>query len=101
VLVLQKIREDLREEEDTFEFLAKLSKGERPAGCRSGKRCNNLCVRSSAICHILLDKKLSPALDRMRAFLSGRKEMEAEITVAAKDAILAFKAQTYQQLSDS
>lgn len=100
MLIKQEIQKGIEEGEDTFDFLTKLSKGERKTGCRSGKRCNKLCVRSSAICHILLDKKLSPALDRMRAFLSGRKEMEAEITVAAKDAISAIKTQISQQLCD-
>ena len=84
MLVLQKIREDLREEEDTLEFLTKLSEGERKTGCRRGKMCKNFCVSSSAIYHIRLDKKLSPALARMRAFLSGRKATEEEIEVFSR-----------------
>ena len=96
MLVLQKIQEDLREGEDTFEFLTKLSEGERKTGCKSGKNCNNLCVDGTAICHIRLDKKLSPALARMRAFLSGRKAREEEIAVAGRDVISAIKAQISQ-----
>ena len=97
MLVLQKIREDLREEEDTIEFLTKLSEGERKTGCKSGKSCNNLCVDGAANCHIRLDKKLSPALARMRAFLSGRKAREEEIAVAARDVISTLQAQISQQ----
>ena len=89
----QRIPKNLREEEDTFEFLDAIPKGGERKKCRyGGKRCNALCVNTESLCHIRLDPELNPALARMQKFLAGRKAREAEVIAAAKDAIAAFKA---------
>ena len=94
----QRIPKNLREVEDTLEFLAAISKGCERKKCRyGGKRCNSFCVNSKALCHIRLAAELNPALDRMRKFLAGRKFREEEIAVAARDAISTLKAQISQQ----
>jgi len=96
----QRIPKHFEEGEDTLDFLTKVAEGGRKKKCRGGKSCARLCVNYRALCHIRLDDKLSAALDRMKLFLAGRKAREAEITVAAKDAISAIKAQISQQLCD-
>ena len=94
----QRIPKNLKEGEDTLEFLAAIPKGCKRKRCRSGgKRCNALCVSSRALCHIRLSPELNPALNRMREFLAGRKAREQEIAVAARDVIAAIKAQISQQ----
>jgi len=93
----QKIPKHLEEGEDTLVFLDKVTEVGGRKKCRYGKACGRVCIRSSAICHVRLDKKLDIALERMRNFLAGRTAREAAVLVAAKDAILAFKA---QQLSN-
>jgi len=87
----QRIPKNLKEGEDTFEFLDEIPRGGRKK-CRYGKRCGALCVSKKARCHIRFAAELNPALDRMRNFLAGRQFREEEIAVAAKDAIAAFKA---------
>jgi len=99
-MLQQRIPNHLEEEGDTLDFFTKVAEGGRKNKCRGGKSCARICINYGALCHIRMDEKLSPALDRMRAFLSGRKEREAEITAAAKDAISAIKAQISQQLCD-
>ena len=89
----QRIPKNLKEGEDTLEFLAAIQERCKRKRCRSGgKRCGALCVNSRALCHIRLSTELNPALDRMQKFLVGRKAREAEVIAAAKDAIAAFKA---------
>ena len=89
----QRIPKNLREGEDTLEFLAAIPKGCKRKRCRSGgKRCNAVCVNTESLCHIRLAPELNPALNRMQKFLAGWKSREAEVIAAAKDAIAAFKA---------
>ena len=94
----QIIPKNLKEGEDTLEFLAAIQERCKRKRCRSGgKRCGALCVNSRALCHIRLSTELNPALDRMQKFLAGRKAREQEIAVAARDVIAAIKAQISQQ----
>ena len=89
----QRIPKNLKEGEDTLEFLAAIQERYKRKRCRSGgKRCNALCVNSRALCHIRLAPELNPALARMQKFLAGRKSREAEVIAAVKDAIAASKA---------
>lgn len=93
----QKIPENLKEGEDTLEFLTEISERGIRKKCRYGKNCNNLCINSEVICHVRIHDEIKPALDRMKNFLAGRKDREAQIVVAAKDVISAIKAQISQQ----
>ena len=96
----QRIPKHLEEEADTLDFLTKVAEGGGKKKCKGGKSCARFCVNYGALCHIRMDKKLAPALDRMKLFLAGRKAREAEVAAAAKDAISAIKAQISQQLCD-
>ena len=92
-MLQQRIPKNLKEGEDTLEFLAAIQERCKRKRCRSGgKRCNALCVNTEALCHIRLSAELNPALDRMRNFLAGREAREAEVIAAAKDAIAALGA---------
>jgi len=94
-MLQQRIPKHLEEGEDTLDFLTRVAEQGAKKKCRYGKRCNNLCVSGRALCHIRLDEKLAPALDRMKLFLAGRKAREAEVAVAAKNAISVIRAQRH------